>query len=172
MTAINRHYICRRIEIDAGHRIPDHASKCKNLHGHRYEIWATCEGKLFEEGEQKGMVLDFGFLKNEMVKEIDRWCDHGLILSWTDPYTKRLLSGDEYEMCESWMKRDQCAGINSKDWGKLYFIGAVPTAENLAYHWYGKLKPRVLERTYGKATLVNVRVFETPNCYSDYPGDF
>ena len=59
----NTHLIRRRIEIDAGHRVPHHASKCCNLHGHRYVIEALCNGPLAEAGEQTGMVLDFGFLK-------------------------------------------------------------------------------------------------------------
>ncbi|HCX34237.1 MAG TPA: 6-carboxytetrahydropterin synthase QueD, partial [Rhodocyclaceae bacterium] len=27
--------ITRRLEFDAGHRIPDHLSRCRHLHGHR-----------------------------------------------------------------------------------------------------------------------------------------
>lgn len=29
--------ITRRLEFDAGHRIPDHQSQCRYLHGHRYD---------------------------------------------------------------------------------------------------------------------------------------
>ncbi len=58
----------REIGIDAGHRVPTHGSKCKNLHGHRYTIQAICKaGFLQSEGEQKAMVIDFGFLKEEML---------------------------------------------------------------------------------------------------------
>ncbi len=35
----------RRIEFDAAHRILNHESKCKMLHGHRYAIEATFEAK-------------------------------------------------------------------------------------------------------------------------------
>ena len=56
------HLISREISIDAGHRVTEHTSKCRNLHGHRYTIQAWCSGPLFSEGEQGGMVLDFGFI--------------------------------------------------------------------------------------------------------------
>ena len=68
--------ITRFIEIDAGHRIMTHGSKCRHLHGHRYRIEAECAAKAVQpDGVQTGMVLDFGFLKEEMVEIIDRPCD-------------------------------------------------------------------------------------------------
>ncbi|MDP2056292.1 MAG: 6-carboxytetrahydropterin synthase, partial [Thiobacillus sp.] len=33
--------ITRRLEFDAGHRIPNHASQCRHLHGHRYALEIT-----------------------------------------------------------------------------------------------------------------------------------
>ncbi|RZM10640.1 MAG: 6-carboxytetrahydropterin synthase, partial [Sphingomonas sp.] len=58
----------------------DHGSKCHNLHGHRYRIEAWCRGPLFAAGEQTGMVLDFGFLKDEMMRTIDARFDHAFML--------------------------------------------------------------------------------------------
>ena len=39
--------ITRRLEFDAGHRIPDHASQCRHLHGHRYALEITLSGEEF-----------------------------------------------------------------------------------------------------------------------------
>ncbi|MHB8760606.1 MAG: 6-pyruvoyl trahydropterin synthase family protein, partial [Thiobacillus sp.] len=33
--------ITRRLEFDAGHRIPNHGSQCRHLHGHRYALEIT-----------------------------------------------------------------------------------------------------------------------------------
>ena len=41
--------ITTRMEFDAGHRIPNHKSVCKNLHGHRYAIEVTVKGEIVEE---------------------------------------------------------------------------------------------------------------------------
>ena len=49
--------ITRKLEFDAGHRIPDHTSQCRNLHGHRYTVEITLKHYahlLDEEAEEKG----------------------------------------------------------------------------------------------------------------------
>jgi hypothetical protein len=34
--------------IRRGHRIPDHKSQCRNLHGHRYTVEITLVGKVID----------------------------------------------------------------------------------------------------------------------------
>ena len=41
--------ITRRLEFDAGHRIPDHKSQCRHLHGHRYAIEVTLSGDIIRQ---------------------------------------------------------------------------------------------------------------------------
>jgi 6-pyruvoyl-tetrahydropterin synthase len=58
------HYIMlitRRLEFDAGHRIPDHKSQCRHLHGHRYAIEITLSGEIINKAGDaaNGMVMDF-----------------------------------------------------------------------------------------------------------------
>lgn len=166
-----RHQITREIGIDMGHRVTFHGSKCKNIHGHRYRILATCEGPLALAGEQQGMVIDFGFLKEEMMAEIDYYCDHGLVLWIQDPLLETLPGlASQLEHIKGLF--NQAAGwfITAWDGGKLYLLDAVPTAENLARHWFDRLTPRVHARTMGRASLTRIRVWETPQCYADYPG--
>lgn len=164
------HEITREIGIDAGHRVTHHGSKCKNLHGHRYTIQATCRGPLFPNGEQQGMVLDFGFLKEEMVNEIDTYCDHGTILWVDDPFLLDFAKRDA-ERIQEWSKAVKEEGFcldMASAFGKLYIVPFVPTAENLARHWFLRLQPRVLVRTDKQAELVKVKVYETPNCSAEY----
>jgi len=162
-----RHKITREIGIDMGHRVTYHGSKCRNLHGHRYTIFATCEGPLFEEGEQEGMVLDFGFLKEEMMEVIDKPCDHGMCIWWNDPLLQTLV-GSAHWQYDSNSKKDAIAITGAI--GKMYIVPFVPTAENLARHWFSLLQPRVKERTGGKAVLKEVLVYETPNCSAAFSG--
>ena len=51
--------ITRRLEFDAGHRIPSHTSKCRHLHGHRYAIEVTLSGDIIVElgVPEQGMVM-------------------------------------------------------------------------------------------------------------------
>lgn len=167
---MNSHGIMREIGIDAGHRIPNHGSKCRSVHGHRYTIQAYCKGPLEPEGSSEGMVLDFGFLKEEMMSEIDTPCDHGLIMWWHDRFTPWLMGLDHGEGASTFRAMDKTKPQNVNGLlGKLYLVPFVPTAENLARHWFERLAPKVLSRSGHRATLVRVRVGETPNCWASYP---
>ena len=57
--------VTRRLEFDAGHRIPDHRSQCRNLHGHRYVLEITLTGDVVQApGESdNGMLMDFSEIK-------------------------------------------------------------------------------------------------------------
>jgi 6-pyruvoyltetrahydropterin/6-carboxytetrahydropterin synthase len=171
--------ITRRIGIDAGHRIATHGSKCRHLHGHRYTIEATCRAtELRASGEQTDMVLDFGFLKDEMLKRIDAPCDHGLILSVDDADMLSLFcpDGQAFGAWHANLRADVsangCAASIACRFGqKLYVIEPQPTAECLARHWFEVLAPTVRERSESHAELVQVRVEETPNCWATFgPG--
>jgi len=176
--------ITREIGIDAGHRIQDHGSKCRNPHGHRYTIQAVCEGQeLHDTGEQTGMLLDFGFLKEEMMDKIDKPCDHGTILKYDDPLLRPMLiaGGAIPELIDNAVKwlinrkfsgePDAVSTVEAKGLGdlKMYIVDFTPTAENLAKHWYFLLEPRVKARSATKARLRQIIVWETPNCAAAYP---
>lgn len=166
--------IVREIGIDAGHRVTHHGSKCKNLHGHRYTIQACVVGDLFEEGEQQGMVLDFGFLKEVMMDHIDAPCDHGMILWVDDPFTEKFIGGgfDKY-LCDIRQIREAVYAegyvLDSGKFGKLYLVPFVPTAENLAKHWFERLQEPVKQRCQGLGELKYIKVWETPNSFAIYP---
>ena len=164
------HWIQREIGIDMGHRVTYHGSKCKNIHGHRYTIRAMCEGPLFESGEQQGMVLDFGFLKEEMMEVIDKDFDHGMCLWIDDPIFRAAVTDKVFNATVEFV-RDQGYYLieeGSAFFGKLYIIPFVPTAENLVRHWFRRLKPRIEQRSNGKATLKMIKAWETPNCSATY----
>lgn len=173
--------VTRRIAIDAGHRVMTHHSQCRHLHGHRYVIEATCStisGHLHKVGYQADMVLDFGFLKEEMLKNIESPCDHGFIVAITD---RTLLTILHPPSCSPgiWYQRlsvlveqhgfyvtaDNC--LNTR----LYVVPFQPTAEQLARHWFERLAPAVTSRSDGLATLILVSVWETPNNRADYKPD-
>ncbi|MBY0431940.1 MAG: 6-carboxytetrahydropterin synthase [Rhodospirillales bacterium] len=168
--------VTRGIAIDAGHRIMTHGSKCRHLHGHRYVVEAECQaGHLVEDGgEQTDMVLDFGFLKEEMLARIDAFCDHGFIANIADSALLAMFAPKEEEA--GWQRRcaaevrahgfflDECNCLGTK----LYLVPFNPTAECLARHWFERLEEPVRRRSGGLARLVRISVWETPNCRADY----
>lgn len=162
--------ITREIGIDMGHRVTQHEGKCKNLHGHRYTIHVTLEGSVASRGAQDGMVLDFGFLKELMMDLIDMPCDHGTCLWVDDPELAHAL-GPGYGAVRKQVMADGYA-ITAWNWGKLYVLDRVPTAENLAYHWYRKLAEPVVNKSNGRARIKSVKIWETPNCSAEYCPEF
>jgi 6-pyruvoyltetrahydropterin/6-carboxytetrahydropterin synthase len=168
--------VSRRIEIDAGHRIMTHGSKCRHVHGHRYGVEAVCEAvDLHHDGEQTDMVVDFGFLKEEMKAAIDAPCDHGFIAALAD---RELLGMFAPAGCDpdQWIAAladkvradGETTTTHTRLGTKLTVVPFQPTAECLARHWYVKLSLPVRDRSGGTARLVKVTVFETPNCAAEY----
>jgi 6-pyruvoyl tetrahydropterin synthase/QueD family protein len=75
----------RRFQFCAGHRVHQHESKCRNLHGHNYVVLITARG-INSELDALGRVVDFSVLK-----QMSFWCeehwDHGFILKENDVET-------------------------------------------------------------------------------------
>ena len=61
--------ITRIFEFAAAHYLPYYKGNCNKLHGHTYRLEITAAGTILKEGPMKGMILDFGILK-EIVKEV------------------------------------------------------------------------------------------------------
>jgi 6-pyruvoyltetrahydropterin/6-carboxytetrahydropterin synthase len=170
--------VTRRISIDAAHRVSTHGSKCRNLHGHRYDIETTCRaltGALHLSGEQTDMVVDFSFLKEEMIRHIEETCDHGLIACIDDVALLETFCPEGRDFAE-WIaplrravaENGNVFTVEAKMDTKLYIVGCQPTAERLAEHWFHCLEDAVSARSDGQAELIRVRVWETPNCYADF----
>ncbi len=141
--------ITRRLEFDAGHRIPDHRSQCRHVHGHRYAIEITLSGTVLDAaGEpENGMIMDFSRVK-QLASEhvVDAW-DHAFL----------AYRGDAALV----------AFLGTLPEHKTVLLDAVPTAENLASLAFQILAP-VYQATYGnQLQLERVRIYETPNCWAD-----
>lgn len=170
--------VTRRIGIDSGHRIMTHGSKCRHIHGHRYTVEATAvAASLHETGEQAGMVVDFGFLKEAMMEVIDASCDHGFIACVEDAELLGMFAPQT--TAQSWLdfvrQSVRAEGFllttETRLATKLYVVPFQPTAECLARHWFERLAPIAAERSNGLAFLSRMTVWETPNCRADYEPD-
>ncbi|MDD3885025.1 MAG: 6-carboxytetrahydropterin synthase QueD [Gallionella sp.] len=141
--------VTRRLEFDAGHRIPNHNSQCKHLHGHRYAIEITLSGDIITtEGQsEQGMVMDFTDVKRiAQITVVDAW-DHAFL----------VYRGDH----------TVCDFLNSLPGHKTVILDVVPTAEHLAQTAF-KLLDSAYRDTYGNnLRLERVRLYETPNNWAD-----
>lgn len=164
----NKFSASREIGIDAGHRVTNHNSKCRNVHGHRYTVIASYVGDVsaVPRSSSEGMVMDFSFMKDDMMAVIDAPCDHGLILWEKDPLVSTVLAGhDTWKMYRGRTTEGLLYLNPDAPFGKVYIVNFVPTAENLAKHWCELLRERLQLTTLN----VTVHVWETPFCSAVYP---
>ena len=67
-------------EFDSAHFLKDYEGKCANIHGHRWVVTIEVGAETLEEsGSDRGMVVDFGKLKDDLKQETDR-LDHVFII--------------------------------------------------------------------------------------------
>lgn len=141
--------ITRRLEFDAGHRIPWHDSQCKHLHGHRYALEISLGGALLDApgDPEHGMVLDFHHAKRIAKTHIvDPW-DHAFLVYKHDTQVVDFL-----------------ASIPEH---KTVILDNVPTVEVLAATAFSILT-RAYSREYGnRLQLTKLRLYETPNNWAE-----
>lgn len=141
--------ITRRLEFDAGHRIPDHASQCRHLHGHRYAIEITLSGDVIESAGSaaNGMIMDFGDIKAIANRHLVEAWDHAFLAYRHDKLVVEMLSNIPGH--------------------KTVILDVVPTAENLAAAAFRILDPHYQDSFGNKLRLERIRLYETPNCWAD-----
>ena len=134
----------RIVKFDAGHRVVNHESKCRTLHGHEYkaEIFATASGL-----DNLGRVIDFSVLKQLVGGWIDTHWDHNMILWKEDPNLPLI---------------QQCDGLKAP-----FVVDFNPTAENLAAYLLDKANELLADTG---VLVTKIKLWETSNCYVEEIG--
>ena len=146
--------IRRWVETDTGHRVPNHKSKCRHMHGHRYRWEAELEGDVVTLGgvSEEGMLMDFSdvsAIQNEYIHDV---VDHAFIVYERDKEALVALShmGDEH---------------------RTLIVPFIPTAENLAKWAFEKVEPHI-SSTYGNSLKLHAfHVRETPKSWASWYPD-
>lgn len=129
----------RILKFDAGHRIVNHESKCRTLHGHEYKAEVFTEAPTLNP---LGMVIDFSVIKEIFGGWIDENLDHNMILFKDDPDLHLI---------------QQCSGLK-----KPFVVPFNPTAENLAAFLLEKGNELLSDSL---VKIVKIKLWETSNCY-------
>jgi 6-pyruvoyltetrahydropterin/6-carboxytetrahydropterin synthase len=131
-----------KAKFDSAHFLKGYDGKCANLHGHRWTVSVDVGSEtLQEEGPFRGMVVDFGKLKDDLKEETDKM-DHALIVE----------TGS--------LKPETVEAMESENFRLVCFEGR-PTAENLAKYFYDVMKQKGYH-------VIKVSVFETPENQASY----
>ena len=146
--------IKRFVETDTGHRVPNHKSKCKHMHGHRYRWEAEIEGDIIQTigVSDEGMLIDFSDISEILEKYIHDVVDHSFIV-----YEKDHLAIQALEVLG--------------DGHRTLIVPFIPTAENLAKWAFEQVEPHI-ESKYGqKIKLLAMNVRETPKSWASWKKD-
>ena len=143
--------IRRWVETDTGHRVPNHKSKCKHMHGHRYRWEAELEGEVVTHSgtSEEGMLMDFSDVSEILNKHIHDVVDHSFIVFEGDGEAIAALShmGDEH---------------------RTLIVPFVPTAENLA-KWAFEQVATHITSSYGNSLKLRAfHVRETPKSWASW----
>ena len=146
--------IRRWVETDTGHRVPNHKSKCRHMHGHRYRWEAELEGDVVtQEGvSEEGMLMDFSDVSTILNQYVHDVVDHAFIVFEGDTEALSALSqmGDEH---------------------RTLIVPFIPTAENLAKWAFEQVEFRI-SSSYGNSLKLHAfHVRETPKSWASWYPD-
>ena len=142
--------IVKIIQWDMGHRVLNHRSICKGLHGHRYKAEICVSGDLVSESgaSEEGMVVDFADIKKISKEFIQEDLDHAFMV---------------------WEKDDELISFfNNSEGHKPVIVPFTPTAENVAAYIYLKLKDKFQDVYKTGMQLHSVKLWETPSSFALY----
>ena len=143
--------IRRWIETDTGHRVPNHKSKCRHMHGHRYRWEAEIEGDVVTERgvSDEGMLIDFSDISQILTEHIHDVVDHAFVVYQGDEEARAALSslGSEH---------------------RTVVVSFIPTAENLAKWAFEQIENKITSSYGNKLRLVAMHVRETPKSWASW----
>ena len=143
--------IRRWVETDTGHRVPNHKSKCRHMHGHRYRWEAELEGDVVTQGgaSEEGMLMDFSDVSAILNEYIHDVVDHAFIVYEGDKEALVALShmGDKH---------------------RTLIVPFIPTAENLAKWAFEQVEPHISSSYSNSLKLHAFHVRETPKSWASW----
>ncbi len=118
-------YLTKIFHFEAAHALKGYDGKCRNIHGHSYELRVTVKGMpLNEPGNPKnGMVIDFHDLKAIVNQEVIEKLDHSFIIGNNMP--------------EGFVE------ITKKNFDKVVELPYQPTTENMLADFAQRIKHRL-----------------------------
>ena len=118
-------YLTKIFHFEAAHALNGYDGKCRNIHGHSYELRVMVKGMpLDEPGNPKnGMVIDFHDLKSIVNQEVVEKLDHSFIIGNNMP--KDFVE------------------ITKQNFDKVVELPYQPTTENMLADFAQRIKSRL-----------------------------
>ena len=96
------YYLTKNFRFEAAHALVGYDGKCRNIHGHSYELQVTVKGLPIndENNPKNGMVIDFHELKGIVNEEIVNRLDHSFIVGDNMPDDSSNACKHTTKQCE------------------------------------------------------------------------
>ena len=136
--------IVKIIQWDMGHRVMNHRSVCKGLHGHRYKAEICVESDIVNEtgASEEGMVVDFADIKRIANSFIHDKLDHAFMVWEKDIELLNFFENSEGH--------------------KPVIVPFTSTAENVAAYIFNELDGQFNDAFGTGLRLHSVKLWETP----------
>ncbi len=139
--------ITKQFTFEAGHALFGYDGKCKNLHGHSYQLHVTVIGEPISDSSnvKHGMVIDFGDLKKIVNQEIIDVFDHSMIFNKNTPHL---------ELAQELIDRDH----------HIILVDYQPSTEMMILDFAEKIKKRLPDNI----KLHSLKLQETATSYAEW----
>ncbi len=139
--------ITKKFRFEAAHALYGYDGKCKNIHGHNYNLFVTVIGIPIKNisNVKCGMVMDFSDLKEIVNNEIIEKFDHSVIFNKNTPHEK--LANDL---------------VN--DGHKVVMADYQPTIEEMVMDFANKISSKLPD----DIKLHSLKLEETETSYSEW----
>ena len=139
--------ITKKFRFEAAHALYGYDGKCKNIHGHNYNLFVTVIGIPIKNisNVKCGMVMDFGDLKEIVNNEIIEKFDHSVIFNKNTAHEK--LANDL---------------VN--DGHKVVMADYQPTIEEMVMDFANKISSKLPD----DIKLHSLKLEETETSYSEW----
>jgi len=142
--------ITKHFDFETAHALYGYDGKCKNIHGHSYQLFVTLIGTPINDPSnvKHGMVMDFGELKVLVNHEIISKFDHTTVLNNLSPHKDLANTLSE---------------LNHH----VVLVDYQPTSENMLLDF----AKRINRKLPINIKLHSLKLYETANSYAEWFAD-
>lgn len=135
--------ITKIFPFEMAHLISTHKGRCKNIHGHSYQLHITLKGEIKNDLTQGnyGMVMDFSELKDIVNRAVIDEFDHACVISK-----------------QSGIKANPSFG------NRVIYSDFEPTCEELLFNFAERIQKLLPD----KNLLYSLKLFETQTSYAEW----
>jgi len=142
--------ITKHFDFEAAHALHGYDGKCKNIHGHSYQLYVTIIGTPIDDTShpKNGMVLDFGDLKRIVKDEIVDIFDHSIVLNKNSEHLELAKKISDYSH-------------------RIVMVDYQPTSEMMLVDFSKKIQTKLPNFVQ----LHSLKLYETNNSYAEWFAD-